>query len=370
MSNFIVPFQSFDYQDNLYRDSLIKEFVKVLDSKWYVLGKNLIDFERNYSFSTNVKHTVGVASGLDALVLSLKALRVGPGDEVIVPSNTYIASWLAVTAVGAKIVPVEPNFYSSNIDPRLIEEKITSKTKVIMPVHLYGNPCEMSQIMKISKKYNLYVVEDNAQAQLATHDKIYTGSFGDINATSFYPTKNLGALGEAGAITTNNDELSSFIKAFRNYGSSKKYVNEIKGVNSRLDEIQAAFLNVKLPYLSELINERIIIANKLNDRLKDVGDIQLPIPLKNNKHVYHIYNIKTERRDDLASFLNKSRIGSSIHYPIPPHLQEAYSDLKFKNGSFPIAEKLAKLSLSLPIYPGMSEDQLDYMIFKIKSFYE
>jgi dTDP-4-amino-4,6-dideoxygalactose transaminase len=369
MNRFIVPYFSFDYQDDLYRDLIIKEITKVIDSKSYVLGNQLSSFEKSYSKLTNSIYTVGVGSGLDALIISLKALKIKPGDEIIVPSNTYIATWLSISALGATIVPVEPDIRTSNIDAKLIEEKITVNTKAIMPVHLYGNPCDMDLIMDIASKHKLFVVEDNAQAQLAIYNGKYTGTFGDINATSFYPTKNLGAIGEAGAITTNNEGLSDFVKTYRNYGSKEKYINIHKGVNSRLDEIQAAILNIKLPYLKKLTSNRIEIAKCLKEGLKGVGDLLLPYKHSKSTHVYHIFNIRTEKRDKLASYLNSKGIGTSIHYPIPPHLQEAYKNLKYKEGDFPISEKLAKTSLSLPLFPGMTTDQVEFVVKSIKSFF-
>jgi len=370
MNRIVLPFQSFKYHKEIYEEEIIKAIKCVIKSNQYVLGKELQNFEVSYSHLTGVKFTVGVGSGLDALVIALKSLNIGPNDEVIVPSNTYIATWLAVSMVGAKIVPVEPRESSSNINPDLIEENITDKTKVIVPVHLYGQSCEMEQIMKIANKYNIYVVEDNAQSQLAKYKGQTTGSFGHINATSFYPTKNLGALGEAGAITTNNEGLAKFVKQYRNYGSDIKYVNNIKGINSRLDEIQAAILNVKIKYLKKITKERVRLANKIIQSLNGIKEINLPISNTNFENVYHIFNVRTKYRDELANFLMEKGIVTSIHYPIPPHLQKAYLDLDFKIGDFPIAEKLAKESLSLPFFPGMTNNQIDYLVSQINSFFK
>ena len=369
MNRIVLPFQSFKYQTEIYEEEIIKAVNGVIKSKQYVLGKELQNFEKNYSHLTGVKYTVGVGSGLDALIIALKSLNIGPDDEVIVPSNTYIATWLAVSMVGAKIVPVEPRESSSNINPNLIEDKITKKTKVIVPVHLYGQSCEMEQIMKIANKYNIYVVEDNAQSQLAKYKGKLTGSFGHINATSFYPTKNLGAMGEAGAITTNNFKLSKFASRYRNYGSDKKYFNEIKGINSRLDEIQAAILNIKIKHLDKITKERVLIANKIIENLKEIEHIDLPISSTDFENVFHIFNIRTKFRDELANFLSQNGISTSIHYPIPPHLQKAYTNLGFKIGDFPIAEKLSKTSLSLPFFPGMTDIELELLINKIKFFF-
>ena len=241
----IIPFLSFDHQVDLLKKQYKIALSEVIQSKWYVLGQNVADFEKQYSEINKTKFAIGVGSGLDALIICLKALKIGKGDEVIVASNAYIASWLSISNVGAKIVPVEPNHKTFNLNPDEIENKITLKTKAIMPVHLFGQACEMDKIMEIAKKHKLFVIEDNAQAHLALFDEKITGSFGEINATSFYPTKNIGALGEAGCITTNNINLAEFSRKYRNYGSSEKYICDIIGTNARLDEIQAAILNVK-----------------------------------------------------------------------------------------------------------------------------
>ena len=364
-----IPFLSFDFQNKTTRDSVIESITGVIDSKRYVLSKNVLSFEEKFSKINNVKHVIGVGSGLDALIISLKALGLGEGDEVIVASNAYIASWLSISNVGAKIVPVEPEPETFNIDPNKIEEKITSKTKAIMPVHLFGQACEMDQIMLIAKKHKLFVVEDNAQAHLAKHNNKLTGTFGTINATSFYPTKNLGAIGEAGCILTDQIALKNYAFSYRNYGSNKKYVNEIIGTNSRLDEIQAAILNVKLKHLKDWNKQRQEIAAKYDDLLSGINSIIIPKKLSYNDHVYHNYVIKTEKRDELQNHLNIKGIGTSIHYPIPPHLQKAYKHLGYKKGDFPIAEKLADQSLSLPIYPGLMLSDQVIVVSQIKAFF-
>lgn len=366
----MIPFLSFDYQDNLYRDQLIGAMTSVLDSKWYVMGKNLAEFERKYAALHHVKHSVGVANGLDAITISLKALGIKEGDEVIVPSNTYIATWLSPSYLGAKPVPVEPHPDTYNIAPKNIEKAITKKTKAIIPVHLYGQACDMDQIMKIARKYNLGVVEDNAQAHLATWKGKLTGSFGDVNATSFYPGKNLGALGDGGAITTDSDEIAHFVKVYRNYGSQEKYYNEIIGVNSRLDELHAAVLNVKLPYLRQLSDERVKIAEQYNALLKDLRQVKIPYTHPDATHVYHLYVILVENREKLQEFLAKKNIGTLIHYPVPPHLQQAYKDLGYKKGNFPIAEEIAEKCLSLPMFPGLKEEQINEVCTRIKEFYD
>jgi dTDP-4-amino-4,6-dideoxygalactose transaminase len=364
----MIPFLSFDYQQNLLGEIILQNIKEVLDSQWYVLGESVKEFENKYKTLSSVRYASGVGSGLDALIISLKALNIKKGDEVIVASNAYIASWLSITNVGATIVPVEPNEKTFNIDADKIEEKITVNTKVIMPVHLYGQPCEMDKIMHIAKKYNLYVVEDNAQAHLAKFKGKITGSFGDINATSFYPTKNIGAIGEAGCITTDNKKYAEFSKKYRNYGSSEKYICDLIGTNSRLDELQASILNIKLDYIEDWTRQRIEIANLYTQRLTNL--VETPFINSKCSHVYHLYVIKTNKRDELKEFLQLKGIGTAIHYPIPPHLQKAYSHLNFKKGDFPIAEKLANQSLSLPIYPGLSNDQVIYICDSIKEFFK
>tara|TARA_B110000977_G_scaffold197613_1_gene280604 strand:- start:423 stop:1523 length:1101 start_codon:yes stop_codon:yes gene_type:complete len=366
----MISFNSFKKHTQLHKKQILDSIERVFDSQWYVLGKEVEAFEAKYSELSKVKNTIGVASGLDALIIALKALEIGRNDEVIVPSNTYIATWLAVSAVGAKIIPVEPDLKTFNICPFSIEKVITNKTKGIIPVHLYGQSCDMVAIMNIAKKHKLFVVEDNAQSQLATWNGKYTGSFGDINATSFYPTKNLGAIGEAGAITTNINSLKDFVKSYRNYGSSEKYINKIKGVNSRIDELQAGILNVKLNYLEEFTEERKQIAARYYSNLGNLDEIELPYIRQEAVHVYHLFVIKSNKRDELAKFLLENKIQTGIHYPIPPHLQMAYSELGYNKGDFPISEKLSETCLSLPLYPGLMNDEVDYICEKIKLFYK
>ena len=364
-----IPFLSFNNMHTRLKAEMLNAFEKVYDSHWYIMGTRLNEFEKKYAAYSHTEYCCGVANGLDAIIISLKTLGIGPGDEVIVPSNTYIATWLAVSYVGAKPVPVEPRADTYNIDPSLIEHAVTPATKAIIPVHLYGQACEMDKIMLIAKKYNLLVIEDNAQAQGAQCNGQITGSFGNINATSFYPGKNLGALGDAGAITTNDQELYNKANVIRNYGSEKKYYNMVKGINSRLDEIQAAFLDVKLKYLDEWNRERNEIATYYNNGLKNVTDIILPVMAKECNSVFHIYVIRTKRRDELQEFLRSKGIGSLIHYPVPPHLQEAYKEMDFKKGDFPIAEDIANTCLSLPLYPGLSHAEIDYIMDIIASFF-
>jgi dTDP-4-amino-4,6-dideoxygalactose transaminase len=363
-----IPFLSFEKMHSTIRIEIKKAFDEVYDSYWYILGKNVEKFEKEYANYSNVKFCAGVGNGLDAIIIALKTLNIGKGDSVIVPSNTYIATWLAVSYVGAEIIPVEPDEKTYNINPDLIESAIKSNTKAIIPVHLYGQICEMGKIMEVAKKHNLFVIEDNAQAQGTFYKNKISGSFGHINATSFYPGKNLGALGDAGAITTNDEHLYIKAKTIRNYGSQKKYYNEVKGINSRLDELQAAFLSVKLKYLDEWNKERNKIAQWYFEALKDVSEIILPYIHPDCTSNFHLFVIRTKKRDELQDYLNKKNIGTLIHYPIPPHLQDAYKELGYKKGDFPIAEEIANTCLSLPMYPGLSESDVEYISTSIKNF--
>ena len=365
-----IPFLSFDAGNDRIRNEMIYAFQQVFESKWYVLGNYVQQFEKEYAAFNKVRHCVGVSNGLDALFLSLKALGVVENDEVIVPSNTYIATLLAVSYIGAIPVLVEPKIDTYNIDPEKIEAAITARTKAIMPVHLYGQCCEMKDIMAIAKKHGLFVIEDNAQSQGSSHYGQLAGSFGHINGTSFYPGKNLGALGDAGAVTTNDEELAKKVSVLRNYGSEKKYYNETIGYNMRLDELQAALLSVKLKYLDVWTKERQQIAAWYNEALKDNDDLILPVTAKEASHVYHLYVLRANQRDKLQQYLLQQGIGTLIHYPIPPHLQQAYKHLGFKKGDFPIAEKIANTCLSLPLWPGMTEADVLMVGDKIKLFYE
>ncbi len=350
------------------KTEMLTAFEEVYDSNWFVLGNKVAAFEKAYALFNETKYAIGVSNGLDALHLALKALGIGRGDEVIVPSNTYIATALAVSYVGATPVFVEPDLHTYNIDPDKIEAAISAATKAIMPVHLYGQACEMEAIMTIAEKYNLFVVEDNAQAHGASFKNKLTGSWGDVNGTSFYPGKNLGALGDGGAVTTNNDLLAKKIKQLRNYGSEVKYENEVIGFNMRLDEMQAAFLNIKLKYLKQWTAQRQQIAAWYNDALQNIEDIVLPVVHADATHVYHLYVIGTEKRNELQKHLTDNGIGTLIHYPIPPHLQKAYAHLQYRKDSLPIAEHVAATCLSLPIWPGMSKENVDSVAAAIKIF--
>lgn len=363
-----VPFLSFDGLHNPIKDDLKTAFSDVLDSNWFIVGSQLDAFEKEYAEWNEVNHCIGVSNGLDAIILSLHALGIGPGDEVIVPSNTYIATAIAVTKVGAIPVFVEPRYETANINPDLIEPVLTSNTKAIIPVHLYGQACEMQAIMDIAERHGLYVVEDNAQAHGAKYNGKKTGSWGHINATSFYPGKNLGALGDGGAVTTNDAELADKVRVLRNYGSRVKYENEVIGYNNRLDELQAAFLRVKLKKLDEWTEERNQIADYYINRLKDVEGIGLFDLEQGATSAYHLFVIKTDNREKLQKYLTEQEIGTMIHYPIPPHLQECYSSLGYTQGSYPIAEKLSNSIISLPLFIGLTNEQQDNVIKALLSY--
>lgn len=365
-----IPFLSFDFTNKVIQAEVQHCFEHFFNSKQYVLGPYLQEFERAYSDYNEVAHTIGVSNGLDALFLSLTLAGVGEGDEVIVPSNTYIASVLAITYTGATPVFVEPDMRTYNIDPAKIEAAITARTKAIMPVHLYGQSCAMSDIMIIAHKFGLSIVEDNAQSHGASWKGQLTGTWGVANGTSFYPGKNLGALGDAGAITTNDISLAARAKVLRNYGSHKKYYNEVIGYNMRMDELQAGILSVKLKYLPEWTKKRQQIASWYMELLKGVKDIILPETYSDATHVYHLFVIRTNKRDALQSFLTGKEIGTMIHYPVPAHLQEAYCSLGFQKGSFPLAEELAATSLSLPLWPGMEKGQVEFIATQIHRFFE
>lgn len=363
-----IPFFSFDKINKDCETDMYTAFQRVYQSQWFILGKEVSSFEAQYAEFNQTKYCAGISNGLDALHIALRTLKIGAGDEVLVPSNTYIATVLAILHVGATPVFIEPCFDTFNINPKEIISKINSKTRAIMPVHLYGQCCEMDEIMEIAIAHNLYVIEDNAQSQGASYNGKLAGSFGNINATSFYPGKNLGALGDAGAITTNDERLYAKSKTLRNYGSQKKYYNKIMGYNMRLDELQAAFLHERLKHLQQWNAERVEIATYYLKGLKNNSHLLLPKTTERATHVYHQFVIRCNKRDELQTYMHENGISTLIHYPIPPHLQEALSFLNQKKGDFPIAEKIADCCLSLPIYPGLSTEQQDYIIQTINNF--
>ena len=362
-----IPFVSFKPLEKKLDAELRAAFERVYTRSWYIEGEEDEAFEKAFAEYCDRKYCVGTGNGLDALFLALKALGIKDGDEVIVPSNTYIATSLAVTYVGATPVFVEPDIRTFNIDATLIESAITEKTRAIMPVHLYGQTCDMDPIMEIAHKYNLYVVEDCAQAHGAKYKGKVIGSFGDVAGFSFYPGKNLGALGDAGATVTNNKEIADKVRALGNYGSDYKYHHIYQGNNSRLDELQAAFLTAKLSCLDEVNNERRNIARKYLEGIKN-PEIILPFVPDYATPVWHIFGIRCSRRAELEKFLNDAHIGTNKHYPIPMHLQDCYKNLGFKAGDYPIAEEISATELSIPMYYGMSEEEIQYVIDVINEF--
>lgn len=334
---------------------------RVVSSGWFIGGPEVDQFEADYAAYCGVAHTVGVANGLDALHLALRAMDVGPNDEVIVPSNTYIATWLAVSQCGATPVPVEPNELTFNIDPARIEAAITPRTRVILPVHLYGQPADMDPILAIARKYRLRVLEDGAQAHGARYKEQRLGAHGDAVAWSFYPGKNLGAMGDGGAVTTNDAQLADRIRVLRNYGSRVKYVNEVQGYNSRLDPIQAAILRVKLTRLDEWNGRRKALASRYLHGLAGSGFVLPHVPAWADP-VWHLFAIRGPQRDAIQKRLNAVEVGTLIHYPIPPHKQKAYEQLGFSADAFPIASGMANEVLSLPIGPHLSMEQAQRVV--------
>ena len=361
------PFVSFLPMEKELEKELRDAFDRVFTRSWYIEGVEDENFEKAFAAYCDRKYCVGVGNGLDALVLALKALGIGVGDEVIVPANTYIATALAVTYVGAQVVLVEPDIRTFNIDPSKIEAAITEKTKAIMPVHLYGQACDMDPIMEIARRHKLYVVEDCAQAHGATYKGQKVSTFGDAAGFSFYPGKNLGALGDAGATVTNDEKLANKVRALGNYGSDYKYHHIYQGNNSRLDEMQAAFLAAKLPSLEKINEERRRIANRYLEGIKN-PEVILPFVPEACVPVWHIFGVRCNRRDELEKWLNEHEIGTNKHYPIPIHLQECYKELGFKEGDFPVAEEISSTELSLPLFYGMTEEQIQFVIDTINEF--
>ncbi len=362
-----IPFLDLKAPHEELRTQMIEAFERVLNSGWYILGNEVAQFEQEFAEYCESNHCIGVGNGLDALHLILRAYEIGEGDEVIVPSNTYIATWLAASHAGAKPVPVEPDERTYNIDPFLIEAAITKRTKAIIVVHLYGQPADMDAINAIAKNYNLKVIEDAAQAHGAKYKGRRVGSLGDAAGFSFYPGKNLGAIGDGGAVTTNDFELAEKIRSLGNYGSRVKYHNEVQGFNSRLDELQAALLRIKLRSLDKWNALRKELASNYLHQLAE-SDLLLPyIPVWADP-VWHLFVIRHEKRDELQKFLTKFDISSMIHYPIPPHLQPAYKNLKYSSGTLHIAERLANTILSIPFGPHLSSMDAMEVIKQLNSY--
>ena len=350
----------------MYQQEFEQKALEVLRSGWYILGNEVKSFEEEFAAFTGAKYCVGLASGLDALWIAFRLLNIGKGDEVIVQGNTYIASVMGISMNDATPVFVEPDEYF-NVDVTKIEEKITERTKAILVVHLYGQASNMGEIMRIAKKHNLKVVEDCAQSHGALYENKMTGTFGDIGCFSFYPSKNLGAFGDAGAIVTDNEEIAKAFRVYRNYGSEKRYYNKVVGTNSRLDEIQAGLLRVRLGHMHELTKEKKMLCERYLDRLHN-QNIVLPKVCPNCTSIWHQFVIRSPKRDQLIQYLDEFGIGTIIHYPIPPHLSEAYHYLGFQAGDFPITEQYAKEVLSIPLYNGMTEEEQEYVISAINNF--
>jgi dTDP-4-amino-4,6-dideoxygalactose transaminase len=353
-----IPFLNFSFQHDQIRDAVKTAFLRVYDRSQFTLGKEVSEFEAEFGHFTEVPFCIGVGSGLDALTLSLLSCGITTADEVIVPAHTHFTTWLAICRAGGVPVPVDADAATYNIDVTKIESKISGKTKAILPVHLYGQPCDMTRIDELARQFDLAVVEDNAQSHGAMWREKRTGSFGTANATSFYPTTNLGALGDGGAVTVHDGAKAEFVRNNRN-----------DGIRSRLDEIQASILRVKLLYLEQWNAERRRLAGLYLERLKDVPGLALPLAHKESVHVYHLFVILCDLREQLRDHLAKNKIETSLHYPTPPHLQEAFSGFGYKKGDFPVAEDIAESCLSLPIWPGMKDEQIEYVCDTIKNFF-
>lgn len=365
-----IPFAALDPMHSMIKNEVMEKFEEVYDKNWFIQGKEVEAFEKEFAEYCGVRNAIGCGNGLDALYLILRAFDIGTGDEVIVPSNTYIATALAVSYVGATPVFVEPDIESFNISPYRIEEKINEKTKAIIVVHLQGRAADMDAIMGIATRYNLKVIEDAAQAHGAKYKGKRVGSLSDAAGFSFYPGKNLGALGDGGCVTTNNDELAKKIRALGNYGSDYKYHHIFKGTNSRLDEVQAAILRIKLAHLEEWNSDRRRIAKRY---LEEICNPLIKLPLASTdeyEHIYHVFVIRCERRDELEKYLSENGIGTVKHYPIPMHMQEAYADLELKEGALPVAEEISKTVLSLPMYFGMKDEEISWVINVLNAFHE
>jgi dTDP-4-amino-4,6-dideoxygalactose transaminase len=359
-----IPFVSFEPMHNEIEKEIFKKFKEVYKKNFFILGSEVENFEKEFAEYCGAKHCIGCGNGLDALYLILRGYGIGAGDEVIIPSNTFIATALAVSHTGAKPILVEPNIHTYNINPELIEKAITDKTRAIIVVHLYGQTADMDRINRIALKYNLKVIEDSAQAHGALYKRKRTGNLANAAGFSFYPGKNLGALGDGGAVVTNDRDLAEKVRALANYGSEKKYNHKYLGTNSRLDVVQAAFLRIKLKHLDKWNSDRRRIANIYLQGIKN-EQIILPYTESYTEAVWHLFVVRTEKRDALQEYLQNNGIGTSIHYPIALHLQEAYKGLKLKKGDLQIAEKISSEVLSLPMWYGMKDSEIEYIIDKI-----
>jgi dTDP-4-amino-4,6-dideoxygalactose transaminase len=363
-----IPFLDLKAPHAELREELEAASRRVLESGWFIMGPECEAFEAEFAAYCGARHCVGVGNGLEALHLILRAMGVGPGDEVIVPSNTYIATWLAVSYAGATPVPVEPDGRTHNLDPARVEEAVTPRTKAIMPVHLYGQPADMDAIGEIAARKGLRVVEDAAQAHGALYKGRRAGSLADAAGFSFYPGKNLGALGDAGAVVTDDADLADRVRVLRNYGSRVKYEHESRGYNSRLDELQAALLRAKLPRLNEWNARRRRVAESYSQQLEGVAGLTLPVVPEWAEAVWHLFVVRTPERARLQAHLAEAGVGTLIHYPKPPHMQTAYADAGHGAGDFPVAERLSEQVLSLPMGPHLSDDSVEYVVSKLSSF--
>jgi dTDP-4-amino-4,6-dideoxygalactose transaminase len=362
-----IPFLDLKAINLAHADGLRAAFARVLESGWYILGKEVEQFERRFAAYCEARHGIGVANGLDAIMLALKGYDIQAGDEVIVPSNTFIATWLAVSQCGATPVPVEPVEATFNLDPALVEAALTPKTRAIVAVHLYGQPADMDPLRALADKHGLKLIEDAAQAHGARYKGRRAGSLGHAAAFSFYPGKNLGALGDGGGIVTDDDELDATVRTYRNYGSQKKYHNLVQGFNSRLDELQAAFLSVKLATLDADNAARRAVAAQYDRLLAGIDGLSLPHVPEWAEPVWHLYVVRHARRDALAAKLAESGIGTIVHYPVAPHLQQAYAELGYREGDFPIAEAIHREVLSLPMGPGMTAEQVEQVASAVRA---
>lgn len=360
----VIPYENLKKVNSVFESEITNAIENVVRGGWYILGDQVSNFEDEFAKYLGAKYCIGVANGLDAMILSLKSLDLPSMSEILVPSNTYIATILAIIQAGFKPVLVEPDLSSYNINPDLLQGKVTRQTKVILIVHLYGNPCEMEPILAIASKYNLYIVEDCAQSHGALYKGQHTGTFGITGCFSFYPTKNLGALGDGGAIVTNNEELANKLRALRNYGSNQKYHNKYIGYNSRLDEIQAAVLRVKLPYLDFIVKHKNEISQIYLDNISD--DFIKPKISDSSFHAFHIFTIRTEYRSELQSHLKSFGIGTEIHYPIPPYKQSAYQHLL--SGDYPVSDLIHKTVLSLPCSLAVNHEDAMYISDVVNQF--
>jgi len=365
-----VPFYDLSRINSHLHSQLSQKASDILLSNEYIGGNELRAFENEFAKFCNTNYSIGVANGLDALFLSLKALGIGHGHEVIVPAHTFIATWLAVSRTGATIVPVDVRHETCNLNPELLQAAITNNTKVIVPVHLYGQTCEMDIIGKIAAENNLYVIEDFAQAQGAMYNNKLAGSFGIINATSFYPSKNLGAFGDAGAITTADENLAKKVRMMRSYGSETKYVHEVDGYNSRLDNLQAALLRIKLQHLNTENENRRKVAELYLQQLKGIGDLQFQQVAPGAMSIYHLFVVRTAKRDGLAQHLHNTGIGTSIHYPVPIYRQQVYNSYNLPIHNFPVSTSIAETCLSLPMFGDLKKEEVNYVCASVADFYK